>query len=121
MPDRAPVRLRRARPLPVPLHREPAAPRPRRAGFVVGRDLVVVEVAAHRVADVHVQTGNVVRIGEDRLAEGPCGEGEEWWTGRELNPRHRDFQSRALPTELPVHSGPTAGDGQRRSSYQTPP
>ena len=23
------------------------------------------------------------------------------WPGRELNPRHRDFQSRALPTELP--------------------
>src|SRR5262245_43340782 len=26
-----------------------------------------------------------------------------WWTGGELNSRHRDFQSRALPTELPVH------------------
>jgi hypothetical protein len=24
------------------------------------------------------------------------------WTGRELNPRHMDFQSIALPTELPV-------------------
>src|ERR1035437_1033816 len=24
------------------------------------------------------------------------------WTGRELNPRHKDFQSFALPTELPV-------------------
>jgi hypothetical protein len=29
--------------------------------------------------------------------------GEKWWTGGELNSRHRDFQSRALPTELPVH------------------
>ena len=28
---------------------------------------------------------------------------EKWWTGGELNSRHRDFQSRALPTELPVH------------------
>ena len=23
------------------------------------------------------------------------------WSGRELNPRHEDFQSSALPTELP--------------------
>jgi hypothetical protein len=28
---------------------------------------------------------------------------KKWWTGGELNSRHRDFQSRALPTELPVH------------------
>ena len=28
---------------------------------------------------------------------------QKWWTGGELNSRHRDFQSRALPTELPVH------------------
>src|SRR5262245_31972070 len=27
----------------------------------------------------------------------------KWWTGGESNSRHRDFQSRALPTELPVH------------------
>ena len=25
----------------------------------------------------------------------------KWWPGRELNPRHADFQSAALPTELP--------------------
>jgi hypothetical protein len=25
----------------------------------------------------------------------------KWWLGRELNPRHEDFQSSALPTELP--------------------
>ena len=24
-----------------------------------------------------------------------------WWLGRESNPRHEDFQSSALPTELP--------------------
>ena len=24
-----------------------------------------------------------------------------WWSGRDLNPRHGDFQSPALPTELP--------------------
>ncbi len=28
------------------------------------------------------------------------------WTGRELNPRHMDFQSIALPTELPVRISP---------------
>ena len=27
------------------------------------------------------------------------------WTGRELNPRHLNFQSSALPPELPVHFG----------------
>jgi hypothetical protein len=25
----------------------------------------------------------------------------DWWLGRESNPRHEDFQSSALPTELP--------------------
>ncbi len=29
-----------------------------------------------------------------------------WWTGGESNSRHRDFQSRALPTELPVRDQP---------------
>ena len=29
--------------------------------------------------------------------------GVKWWPGRELNPRHADFQSAALPTELPGH------------------
>src|SRR5271168_2583724 len=28
----------------------------------------------------------------------------KWWPGRELNPRHADFQSAALPTELPGHA-----------------
>ncbi len=26
-----------------------------------------------------------------------------WWLGTELNRRHTDFQSAALPTELPSH------------------
>jgi hypothetical protein len=26
-----------------------------------------------------------------------------WWAGAELNCRHEDFQSSALPTELPAH------------------
>ena len=28
----------------------------------------------------------------------------KWWPGTELNCRHRDFQSPALPTELPGHT-----------------
>src|SRR3989449_3401570 len=28
---------------------------------------------------------------------------EEWWAGTGLNRRHQDFQSCALPTELPAH------------------
>ena len=28
---------------------------------------------------------------------------EKWWPGTELNRRHADFQSAALPTELPGH------------------
>jgi hypothetical protein len=30
----------------------------------------------------------------------------DWWPGRELNPRHADFQSAALPTELPGRTEP---------------
>src|SRR5688500_12533321 len=39
-----------------------------------------------------------------------------WWPGRESNPRHGDFQSPALPTELPgqraAHDTGAAFDGQ---------
>lgn len=37
------------------------------------------------------------------------------WAGRELNPRHRDFQSLALPTELPAREGCLLG-GRHYSS-----
>src|SRR5438477_2640265 len=30
-----------------------------------------------------------------------CTRSSEWWLGTELNRRHKDFQSSALPTELP--------------------
>src|SRR5207248_3207033 len=34
---------------------------------------------------------------------GACGLLSEWWRGTESNCRHYDFQSYALPTELPRH------------------
>ena len=41
----------------------------------------------------------------------------EWWLGRESNPRHEDFQSSALPTELPSRFG--EGKGLRKESGLT--
>jgi hypothetical protein len=38
------------------------------------RSVLVIEVASHRVADVRVQTRDVVRFGEDRLPKRPRGE-----------------------------------------------
>src|SRR5690606_24379422 len=45
------------------------------------------------------------------IAADPCP--VKWWPGRESNPRHGDFQSPALPTELPGHPrcGLTAARG----------
>ena len=66
-----------------------------------------VERLVTRKRDTVGATGT--RSGTTELAVGG-GRGvtteRKWWTGGELNSRHRDFQSRALPTELPVH-GPT--------------
>src|SRR5690606_33289062 len=36
-----------------------------------------------------------------RRAYNGAGAPSRWWPGRESNPRHGDFQSPALPTELP--------------------
>jgi hypothetical protein len=38
----------------------------------------------------------------------------KWWPGRELNPRHADFQSAALPTELPGQCEPRIKQGGRQ-------
>lgn len=50
---------------------------------------------------------------QNRYLLGPCGRLRQWRTGEwcpgpESNQRHRDFQSRALPTELPGLSRPCA-------------
>src|SRR5215831_4664246 len=40
---------------------------------------------------------------------------KEWWAGTGLNRRHQDFQSCALPTELPAHHEfSTIPEGLRR-------
>ena len=52
-------------------------------------------------------------MGTDDSGSAPCREprspkpsslsAEIWWAGSESNTRHKDFQSFALPTELPAH------------------
>ncbi len=37
----------------------------------------------------------------------------QWWVGAESNRRHEDFQSSALPTELPTHNLYGGSDGTR--------
>ena len=64
--------------------------------------------AVERLATRKRDTDSVSGTSEVAVAGGSDVTTEEkWWTGRELNPRHRDFQSRALPTELPVHRAAT--------------
>ena len=41
-----------------------------------------------------------------------------WWPGTELNRRHKDFQSSALPTELP---GPVLRGAAKTEGSWTPP
>ena len=48
--------------------------------------------------------------GWEKIKGASPSEGKEWCRGTELNRRHRDFQSRALPTELP-RPGTPALDG----------
>jgi hypothetical protein len=37
----------------------------------------------------------------------------KWWLGAELNRRHKDFQSSALPTELPSQPRPDIESSKR--------
>ena len=47
-----------------------------------------------------------------------CPTGEGKWLGRELNPRHEDFQSSALPTELPSRNGKLESINQRTGFWK---
>jgi hypothetical protein len=51
--------------------------------------------SARRIADAYGDAATAICL--------PCKKGK-WWPGTELNCRHYDFQSYALPTELPGHS-----------------
>ena len=50
---------------------------------------------------VLVAKAGLPSVARNRRLEVPS---EGWWLGAELNRRHKDFQSSALPTELPSHS-----------------
>ncbi len=50
------------------------------------------------------RTGQLVHVSEDRPSGGEGG-WEKWCPGADSNHRHADFQSAALPTELPGHLG----------------
>ena len=82
----------------------------------------------YRIKSHHKASQAVIRIRGDPkrriLAPGARIRGilrrKKWWTGGELNSRHRDFQSRALPTELPVHWAGRAGEPpEAPPPYQT--
>src|SRR5262249_37431963 len=49
-----------------------------------------------------------------RACSGKLGATRKWWPGSESNQRHADFQSAALPTELPGQAGRTARAGSVR-------
>ena len=52
-----------------------------------------------------VRTDHRRKEKEIRTVQSSVEDFEKDWAGRELNPRHRDFQSLALPTELPAREG----------------
>src|SRR5262249_33734941 len=55
--------------------------------------------------DGAIRTTSPMKMGLSALRPYFCGIywKEDWWPGRKLNRRHKDFQSSALPTELPGH------------------
>ncbi len=56
-----------------------------------------------RCVRMHAARGRLHRVTPHGASEVSSAEREEWCEGTELNRRHRDFQSLALPTELPSH------------------
>ena len=76
-------------------------PRPRRGVAQVEslcRATLAVRAVGHRTA----QSKKACAVGAS-LCFTSRNHTYKWWPGRESNPRHRDFQSLALPTELPGH------------------
>jgi hypothetical protein len=66
----------------------------------VKKQLAVISDAEEQVV---IATGRYIGEGFDDARLDRQGHRMKWWPGRELNPRHADFQSAALPTELPGH------------------
>ncbi len=61
----------------------------------------------------------LLQLLRDRTGHVPAtsaGCGPAWCPGEESNHRHRDFQSRALPTELPGRRPPYTGSGRALST-----
>ena len=57
--------------------------------------------------------GETLRHGADSTAAGTAGKQKKWWQGRESDPRHRDFQSPALPLSYLA----TAGRRRRKRPF----
>ncbi len=93
---------------------------------------VVGALRGERNSGVAPSTSGGVRLCERRSAGAPlriahggqgtaaaAGKGgQKWWPGTESNRRHADFQSAALPTELPGQCGPNGGTTGRRFDYR---
>jgi hypothetical protein len=63
---------------------------------------------------------NQLRIGNGELRTNNCAPSEiegALWTGTESNRRHKDFQSFALPTELPVRIFPNLGSPKGEAKF----
>ena len=74
-----------------------------------------VETVAPRVAELIKTPPDEIRnVSEYAKRQDVSRATRRWWPGTESNCRHRDFQSRALPTELPGHARHATGPGPVR-------
>ena len=63
--------------------------------------LILFSIAIHFIVLIEKFVNVLCEIKKPSLTNE--GEFTRWWIGAELNCRHKDFQSFALPTELPIH------------------
>ena len=84
------------------------------AGRVAVLKILHKSVASLRATEVAIWgltlSGNRPPLVSGRLIQRKCLQIKflKWWLGTESNRRHEDFQSSALPTELPSHISGTA-------------